>query len=182
MTTDYERPTYDEDAMACGYTSYETPDAGTADAELTSEATGGEPTTAGGKDADDSGPAVEEVQKSQTGGGVPATGAGAEGIERAVWQALYRIEDPEMPVSIVDLGLVYGVDVDPDAGSVDVEMTLTYTGCPAREMILGSVREAVTGVDGIEECSVRLVWSPPWSVEMVTPFGRKALGEFGLSI
>jgi metal-sulfur cluster biosynthetic enzyme len=162
MSTEYERPTYDEDAMPCGYTSYESRD--------------GDGVTAGTE------PGVEEIEQSQTGGDLPATGAGAEGLERDVWQALYRIEDPEMPVSIVDLGLVYGVDVDPDAGSVDVEMTLTYTGCPAREMLIGSVREAVTAVEGIEECTVRLVWSPPWSVEMVTAYGKNALQEFGLSV
>jgi len=175
MSTEYERPTWDEDAMPCGYTSYEpapegdTADADTADADTAEGGPGGEGH-------------VEEVEESQTGGGVPATGAGAEGLDREVWQALYRIEDPEMPVSIVDLGLVYGVDVAEGTGVVDVEMTLTYTGCPAREMLIGSVREAVTGVEGIEECNVHLVWLPPWTVDMVTPYGKEALQEFGLSI
>mgnify|MGYP000134885573 CR=1 FL=1 len=157
MSGEYERPTRDEDAMACGYTSYEST---------------GSPVDA----------AIEEVEESQTDGEVPATGAGAEGLDREVWQALYRVEDPEMPVSIVDLGLVYGVDVAAGTGVVDVEMTLTYTGCPAREMLVGNVREAVTGVEGIEECNVRLVWSPPWDVDMVTPYGKNALREFGLSV
>lgn len=166
MSGEYERPTWDDDAMPCGYTSYESgPESGADHVEQT--------------DASDH---VEEAEESQTGGDVPATGAGAEGLDREVWQALYRVEDPEMPVSIVDLGLIYGVDVDAESDAVDVEMTLTYTGCPAREMLIGSVQEAVTAVEGIEECNVRLVWSPPWTVDMVTPYGRNALREFGLSV
>ena len=72
----------------------------------------------------DTDPDVEYAEG--TDGEVPATGAGATGLERRVWQALYRVEDPEMPVSIVDLGLIYGVEVDDD--SAEIEMTLTYTG------------------------------------------------------
>jgi len=110
---------------------------------------------------------------------VPATGEGAEGLEREVWEALYDIDDPEMPVSIVDLGLIYGVEVDD--GHVTVDMTLTYTGCPARELILDDVERAAESVDGVESASVELVWSPNWSVDLVTEQGKEALREFGLS-
>jgi metal-sulfur cluster biosynthetic enzyme len=112
---------------------------------------------------------------------LPATGEGTEGLERDVWDALYGVEDPEMPISIVDLGLLYGVDVDP-AGRVVVEMTLTYTGCPARDMLQDDVREAVSAVEGVDDVDLRLVWNPPWSVEMVTEQGKDDLREFGLSI
>ena len=115
-----------------------------------------------------------------TDGEVPATGAGATGVERRVWQALYRVEDPEMPVSIVDLGLIYGVEVDDD--SAEIEMTLTYTGCPARDMLTGEVTRAVRDVEGIEAVDVTVVWSPGWTVDMVTAEGEKALREFGLSV
>jgi metal-sulfur cluster biosynthetic enzyme len=113
---------------------------------------------------------------------LPATGEGSEGVEREVWDALYGVEDPEMPISIVDLGLLYGLDVDPDLGRVVVEMTLTYTGCPAREMLQDDVREAVLSVEGVDDVDLRLVWNPPWSVEMVTDRGREDLREFGLSV
>jgi metal-sulfur cluster biosynthetic enzyme len=112
---------------------------------------------------------------------LPATGEGTEGLEREVWDALYSVEDPEMPISVVDLGLIYGVDVD-ERGRVIVEMTLTYTGCPAREMLQDDLCEAVLDVEGVEEVDLRLVWNPPWSVEMVTEQGREDLREFGLSI
>lgn len=111
---------------------------------------------------------------------VPATGAGASGVERRVWDELYEVDDPEMPVSVVDLGLIYGVDVED--GEATVDMTLTYTGCPARDMLLGEVESAAANAEGVEDASVRLVWSPEWSVEMVTPEGRERLREFGLSL
>jgi len=111
---------------------------------------------------------------------LPATGEDATGVERAVWDALYDVEDPEMPVSIVDLGLLYGVSVED--GHADVDMTLTYSGCPAREMLLGEVEERVASVDGVDDVSLRLVWNPPWGLEMVTEQGKSDLNEFGLSV
>ena len=114
-------------------------------------------------------------------GEVPKTGAGAEGLERDVWEALYGVEDPEMPISIVDLGLVYGLDVDED-GHAEVEMTLTYTGCPARDMLINEVRRAVAAVEGVADVGVTLVWSPGWTVDMVTERGKESLREFGLSV
>jgi len=127
---------------------------------------------------------------------LPATGEGSVGLERRVWDRLYAIDDPEMPVSIVDLGLIYGVRVvengdtggdgersgDSDGAHVAIDMTLTYTGCPARKMLTDEVREAVRGVDGVSEADLELVWSPNWSLEMVTDQGRADLREFGLSV
>jgi len=114
-------------------------------------------------------------------GDVPKTGEGAAGLARRAWQALSSLEDPEMPVSIVDLGLIYGLEVDEEAGTARVQMTLTYTGCPARDMLLGEVKRAVEDVAGFEETAVTLVWSPGWTVVMVTDAGQAVLREFGLS-
>jgi len=111
---------------------------------------------------------------------VPATGVGATGLEREVWAALYEVQDPEMPVSVVDLGLVYGLERDD--GTVTVDMTLTYSGCPARELLLGDVEAATESVDGVENAEVRLVWSPNWSTDLVTEQGKEALREFGVSV
>jgi metal-sulfur cluster biosynthetic enzyme len=119
----------------------------------------------------ESGESVEEL---------PATGTDATGVERAVWDALYDIDDPEMPISIVDLGLIYGVEID--EGHARVDMTLTYTGCPARDMLKETVRNRIASVEGIDDAELRLVWSPEWTVEMVTEQGRENLREFGLSI
>ena len=111
---------------------------------------------------------------------LPATGEDATGVERAVWDELYDIEDPEMPVSIVDLGLLYGVSVED--GHAEVDMTLTYSGCPARDMLLDEVEERVEAVEDIDGTHLRLVWSPEWSLEMVTDQGREDLTEFGLAV
>ena len=115
---------------------------------------------------------------------VPKNGADSEGIERAVWNALFEVEDPEMPVSVVDLGLIYDVEVSEDGAGThaEVTMTLTYTGCPARDMLLDDVREAAASPEGVDDASVELVWSPVWSVEFVSEAGREDLREFGVSI
>ncbi|WP_302082573.1 1,2-phenylacetyl-CoA epoxidase subunit PaaD [Salinibaculum rarum] len=117
--------------------------------------------------------------KEHVEGDVPATGEGAEGLEREVWAALYAVEDPEMPVSIVDLGLIYELDIDD--GEATINMTLTYSGCPARQLILDDVEAAAESVDGIDEAAVELVWSPNWSIDLVTEQGKEALRDFGMS-
>lgn len=128
--------------------------------------------------------AYTEYREGEPAAALPATGEGAEDVAADVWEALYDVDDPEMPVSIVDLGLVYGVGVESraDGAHVTVEMTLTYTGCPARSMLLNDVEDAVEGVDGVSTADVRLVWSPEWTVEMVTDAGKADLREFGVSI
>jgi len=101
-------------------------------------------------------------------------------MERAVWDALRTVEDPELPVSIVDLGLIYEVTVE--TGTAAIEMTLTYSGCPAREIILEDVEEAVRAVPEIDSVDVSLVYSPQWSYERITDKGRTDLREHGLAV
>lgn len=113
-------------------------------------------------------------------GEFPKTSEGATGVEADVWERLYEIEDPEMPVSIVDLGLIYGVSVDD--GHAEITMTLTYTGCPARDYLQGDIQEAAADVDGVDSVDLELVWSPPWNMDMVTEQGKADLREFGLSV
>ncbi|QLG62606.1 1,2-phenylacetyl-CoA epoxidase subunit PaaD [Halorarum salinum] len=112
----------------------------------------------------------------------PKTGEGATGTEADVWDALYGVEDPEMPVSVVDLGLVYGVEVDEPTDHCVVELTLTYSGCPARDLLMNDVRCAAMTAEGVADAEVRLRYSPQWNVEMVTERGREHLREFGLSV
>lgn len=112
--------------------------------------------------------------------GFPKTGADATGAEAEVWDALAEVEDPEMPVSIVDLGLIYDVTVED--GRAAVEMTLTYTGCPAKDMLQNDVRCAALTASGVQDAEVTILYAPPWSVGMVTDRGREQLREFGLSV
>jgi metal-sulfur cluster biosynthetic enzyme len=126
--------------------------------------------------------AYTEYEDGESPEDYPKTGVGAEGVDAEIWEALREVEDPEMPVSIVDLGLIYGVDVDEDAGTVEILMTLTYSGCPARDMLLNDVKCAAETVPEIIEADVRLKYSPEWNVNMVTEQGREALRDFGLSV
>ena len=112
----------------------------------------------------------------------PKTGDGATGAEVSVWDELFDVEDPEMPVSVVDLGLIYGVEVDPETAHCVVEMTLTYSGCPARDMLMDDVANAAESAEGVETAEVHLRYTPQWTVEMVTERGREHLREFGLSL
>lgn len=82
--------------------------------------------------------------------------------EDAIWTALEDVIDPEIGVNIVDLGLVYEVDVD-DKGHADIEMTLTIPECPLADDIVKNVKEAAGTIPGIKDVNVALVWEPKWS-------------------
>ncbi|WP_394743266.1 1,2-phenylacetyl-CoA epoxidase subunit PaaD [Natronococcus roseus] len=131
-------------------------------------------------DADATPCAYTDYREGEGAEELPATGEDATGVEADVWEALYEIEDPEMPISIVDLGLIYGVTLED--GHAVVDMTLTYSGCPARDMLTEQVQETAADVEGVDDAELRLVWSPEWTIEMVTEQGKDDLREFGLSI
>ncbi|MHB1699714.1 MAG: metal-sulfur cluster assembly factor [Acidobacteriaceae bacterium] len=98
--------------------------------------------------------------------------------------ALKDCYDPEIPVNIVDLGLIYNVAVapDPDAPGllprqrVEIDITMTSPGCPAHKQIIAQVQNRLAGVQGISETKVHLVWEPRWTPQRITPEGRKHLG------
>jgi metal-sulfur cluster biosynthetic enzyme len=101
--------------------------------------------------------------------------------EAAVWQALAAITDPELPVSLVDMGMIYAVSID-ESGAVDIDLTFTSIGCPGMEMILEDVRAAVGAAPGVTDVHVEIVWSPPWTKSRLTPRGRRLLQAVGLSV
>lgn len=100
--------------------------------------------------------------------------AGATLDERVV-AALRSVYDPEIPVNIYDLGLVYGLDISP-AGEVHVRMTLTAPNCPVAQSFPETVRAVLQAVPGVNEVKVELVWEPPWSRERMTEAARLQLG------
>jgi len=103
------------------------------------------------------------------------TGQGGEILEHAVIEALRTIHDPEIPVNIYDLGLIYRLDIDDD-GNVTIDMTLTTPACPVAESMPGQVECAVREVPGVRSATVRLVWDPPWTRDRLDDFTRLELG------
>ena len=103
----------------------------------------------------------------------PAEGVTPE-IEEQVRTALRTVTDPELGINIVDLGLVYDVEVE--EGEAKVTMTLTSPGCPAGGQILGGAKDAAEMVDGVEEAVVSLVWKPFWTPERIDPAVRAMMG------
>lgn len=99
--------------------------------------------------------------------------------EEDVWRALRQCYDPEIPVNVVDLGLVYDLTLSPADGGgthVGVKMTLTAPGCGMGPAIAADARARVLALPGVASADVALVWDPPWSAEMMSPEGRRILG------
>ena len=95
-------------------------------------------------------------------------------IREEAMAALRTVYDPEVPVDIVEFGLVYGLDVD--ASTVKLTMSLTSPSCPAAQSIPTECETKLKAVDGVEDVTVNVVWDPPWGPEMISPEGRKKLG------
>jgi metal-sulfur cluster biosynthetic enzyme len=109
----------------------------------------------------------------------------AADLEDQVWRALYEVPDPEFPISLVDLGLVYGVELDESrAGEahVTVTITLTATACPCVEFIKWDIRERLLAEEGVGYVDVHITWDPPWTTDRITERGRDALRRAGVSI
>ena len=95
----------------------------------------------------------------------------------AVADALRTVYDPEIPVNIYELGLVYDIDIDANGGCV-IRMTLTAPGCPVAGILPGQVAEAAASVDGIGEVAVQLAWDPPWTPDMMSDVAKVELDMF----
>jgi metal-sulfur cluster biosynthetic enzyme len=104
-----------------------------------------------------------------------------DSMRQQILEALKVVRDPEIPVNVVDLGLVYDVTVD-DSGQVGIEMTLTSMGCPVQDLIQTDAELAVMKVEGVTAVSVEFVWSPPWSPQKMTDDGKKQMRMFGFNI
>ena len=95
--------------------------------------------------------------------------------EDEVRKVLRQVKDPELNLSIVDLGLVYDVAVEED-GDVEIKMSLTSPGCPSGPEIVGDTQRAVQGLDGVKNVNVEIVWEPYWTPERIDPRVRAYLG------
>jgi metal-sulfur cluster biosynthetic enzyme len=92
-----------------------------------------------------------------------------------ILEALRQCYDPEIPINIVDLGLIYDVEHD-DAGNVTVKMTLTTQGCPSALAIPDQVRSRIAAIADVRDVKVDIVWEPAWNPSMISPNGRQVLG------
>ncbi|MDP9330743.1 MAG: metal-sulfur cluster assembly factor [Actinomycetota bacterium] len=106
-----------------------------------------------------------------------APAGGVPSVEDQVREAMKNVFDPELGINIVDLGLVYDVQVDPEGG-VDIQYTLTTMGCPIGPMIEDQMRAFVSNVPGIDEVRPEMVLRPAWSPEMMSDEAKAALGIF----
>ncbi len=98
-------------------------------------------------------------------------------LREQIIAALKTVQDPEIPVDIYELGLIYRLDIHP-SGDVEVDMTLTAPGCPVAGEMPGQVQAAVETVDGVRSAHVRLVWDPPWDRAKMSEEAQLALGFF----
>ena len=126
------------------------------------------------KDADALGlePSTEEKPKA-------SSAAPVEVDEKQIWETLKTCYDPEIPVNIVDLGLVYDMQIEKMASGhsrINVKMTLTAPGCGMGATIAGDAQQKLLYLDGVEEANVEIVWEPGWHQSMITDQGRRILG------
>jgi probable FeS assembly SUF system protein SufT len=108
----------------------------------------------------------------------PASEAAGD-LETQVWDQLKTCFDPEIPVNIVDLGLIYDLKIVPlgsDGKRVEVKMTLTAPGCGMGVHIAAEAQDKILGLSGVDEADVQVVWDPPWNPHMISPEGKQALG------
>lgn len=128
---------------------------------------------------------VEQVTQAETGELQTSQEASlpVEGLptEEQVFEALKVVKDPEIPVNVVDLGLIYEVDVQ-STGHVDIAMTLTSIGCPVQDLIRADAELAVSRLDGVQSVTVDFVWDPPWGPDKMSEDGKRQMRMFGFNI
>ena len=114
------------------------------------------------------------MEESQDSG--PARGEAAiSSLEEAIIHGLATVYDPEIPVNIYELGLIYDIDTN-DEGDVVIAMTLTSPACPVAESLPGEVEKVISVLDGVKSVKVNLVWDPPWSMEKMSEAARLECG------
>jgi metal-sulfur cluster biosynthetic enzyme len=123
---------------------------------------------------------ITEVEKTDVEVGENVVGGGPVTREMAL-EALKVVKDPEIPVNIVDLGLVYKCEVS-ETGVVDIEMTLTSVGCPVQDMIKADAELALMRLEGVTGVNVDFIWTPPWGTHKMTEDGKRQMRMFGFSV
>jgi FeS assembly SUF system protein len=107
----------------------------------------------------------------------PVDAARTEALHDGIVAAISSVFDPEIPVNIYELGLIYKVEADAES-RVRIEMTLTSPACPSAQQLPSEVRYKVKAVDGVDDCQVEVVWEPPWTKDMMSETAKLTLGMF----
>jgi probable FeS assembly SUF system protein SufT len=121
---------------------------------------------------------ADAIGKKSEGSAAAATASGPV-TEDMVWEQLKQVYDPEIPINVVDLGLIYDLRTEPlpsGQSKVLVQMTLTAPGCGMGPSIARDAQRRIEALAGVAEAEVRVVWDPPWNPEMISPEGKKQLG------
>ncbi len=98
-------------------------------------------------------------------------------LEKRIWEKLSEVMDPEVPLNIVEMGLVYDVDFNKESGQVNIIMTLTTPACPLHSKIKKDVETKLSQFDEVNDTKVDFVFDPKWTVDMMTPEARKKIGR-----
>jgi metal-sulfur cluster biosynthetic enzyme len=98
-----------------------------------------------------------------------------------VWEILHDVYDPEIPLNIADLGLIYDLQVS-EAGEISILMTLTSPGCPVGDMLADEIRDRVMSIPGVKDVHVEFTFDPLWTPERISEEGRQMLRAFGFSV
>jgi metal-sulfur cluster biosynthetic enzyme len=101
-------------------------------------------------------------------------------VEARLWSALREVEDPEIPVSVVGLGLIVSVTYRPDERAVDIELTFTAMGCPAMDFIQDDIRERLLREPDVDEVRIEIVWDPVWTRKRIREDARARMRELGI--
>ena len=105
-----------------------------------------------------------------------------EDVVRALWAALKDVEDPEIPVSVVDMGLIVSIDYDADTQSAHLKITYTAMGCPAMDMIQDDIRARLMREPGVARVLIDVVWDPVWTHRRLSPAARDQMRGLGISV
>ena len=103
-------------------------------------------------------------------------------VEARLWQALREVEDPEIPISVVGMGLIVSVAYAAAARRAELQITYTAMGCPAMEFIQDDIREAVEAVDGVDTVDIEVVWDPVWTKDRIRAESRAEMRRLGVVV
>lgn len=118
----------------------------------------------------------EQTQDSEPKRTLPLDPSADKPLRERVVDAICTVFDPEIPVNIWELGLIYELDVDEETGAADVQMTLTSPACPVAGTLPGEVETRIREVEGVGDVKVELVWEPPWDKERLSEVAKLQLG------